>query len=171
MAQQGGDQSSDQNPVPDPQASALHHQLCVPVPSQPLVLFTSLKMPCWEKVNRKPPLWEWRCLGKRLLRSLLEEPGSSPGGFRLTDCGVALLAGMWGEEPSKFSPQDTTLPPSPVGNSNSCLPSPFVSSHLERFPSPGSDGITSVASKSWPLSTELPGESHLKRCREGSNET
>ena len=56
-------------------------------------------------------------------------------------------------------------PPSHVGNSNSSLPSPSSPLTFQRFPSPGSDGITSVASQSWPL-CRLPGESYLKRCRE-----
>ena len=150
---------------PNPKASALHHQLCVPVPSQPLVLFTSLKMPCLEKVNGKPPCGEWRCLGKELLRSLLEEPGSSPGGFQVDGlCKLQCLQGC-GERSHELQSSGHHPPPSPVGNSNSCLPSPSSPPTFEHFPSPGSDGITSVASKSWPL-CRLPGESHLKRCRE-----
>ena len=43
-------------PVTRSQANVLHHQLCVLVPSHPLVLYTSLKTPCWEKVEEKPPV-------------------------------------------------------------------------------------------------------------------
>ena len=134
-------------------------------PTSPWSCLHSWKRPVGRRWTRNLHCGGWRWLGKGLFRSLQEEPGSSPGGFQVDWlCKSHCLQGC-GERSHESESSGHHPPPSHVGNSNSSLPSPSSPPTFQRFPSPGSDCITSVASQSWPL-CRLPGESYLKRCRE-----
>lgn len=88
------------------------------------------------------------------MRSLLEEPGSSPGGFRLTDCASRTVGRDVGRGASKFSPQDTTLLPAP-------WETPTAASHLLRLLPPLNASLHQVlmALLLWHLSPGLSADS------------
>ena len=99
-------------PVTRSQANVLHHQLCVLVPSHPLVLYTSLKTPCWEKVEEKPPVQGVEMTGWGALREASWGAQIVSWGVAgLTGCASRALYRAVGRRVMHLSPQDTTSLP------------------------------------------------------------